>query len=500
MENLRKYLKKIDDVIEHGKFKDNWESLANHPVPTWYRNAKFGIFVHWGPYSVPAYGSEWYSRNMYKKEALRKGLSMYEHHLETFGAHKDFGYKDFIPMFTADKFEPAKWADLFKKSGAKFVMPVAEHHDGFQMYDSELSEWCATKMGPKKDILAMLKSEIESRDMVFAASSHRVEHYWFMCGMRDFESDIPNGGDIPYGHIYWPSMPEPFDQKKHPMAHRDIDVEVDELFMEDWLARTCEIVDKYQPKIIYFDWWIQVAPMKPYLKKFMAYYYNRADEWGAEVTVNYKHDAFAMSTGVSDIERGQLADVSPYFWQNDTAVAKNSWCYTEGNDYKTPYDILCDLIDVVSKNGSLMLNVGPKADGTIPEEDTKILTEIGKWLEANGEAIYNSYPYKIYGEGPTKTVEGHHTDILRKQYTEEDYRFTSKSGKIYVFAMKWPEDGILKIKTLGKRMGKFNAILKKVSILGENRECDFFLCDNYLSVIGGQTNSEYPVCLQLDIE
>ena len=499
MKELKKYLQKIDDVIASGKFKDNWESLSEHPVPHWYRNAKFGIFIHWGPYSVPAYGSEWYSRFMYKKDALLKGTkNCFDYHRETFGEHKDFGYKDFIPLFTAEKFEPAKWADLFVDAGAKFVMPVAEHHDGFQMYDSVLSQWCASKMGPKKDVLGLLKKEIEDRGMVFTASSHRVEHYWFMCGGREFCSDFPH--DIPYGHIYWPSLPEPYDTTAGLMGHRRIDVEVDTLFMEDWLARTCEIVDKYKPKIVYFDWWIQVAPLKPYLKKFMAYYYNRALEWGSEVTVNYKHDAFGFTSAVSDIERGQLSDVSPYFWQNDTSVAKNSWCYTENNDYKQPNDIICDLIDVVAKNGSLLLNIGPKADGSIPEQDEYILREIGKWLKVNGEAIYDSFPFRKYGDGPTKTVQGHHTDTLRSPYTEKDFRFTSKHGNLYVFAMKWPEDAVIQVPALGRKMGSFNAVINKATMLGFNHECEVTMCDDRLTIIGKKVKTDYPVCIKLEVD
>ena len=269
--------------------------------------------------------------------------------------------------------------------------------------------------------------------------------------------------------------------------------------MEDWLVRTCEIVDKYRPKILYFDWWIQVSPMKPYLKKFMAYYYNRAAQWGEEVTINYKNDAFMHTTAVKDIERGQLADVSPFFWQNDTSVAKNSWCYTEGNDYKEPFEIICDLVDVVSKNGSLLLNVGPKADGTIPEKDAHILKTIGAWLKVNGDAIYDSYPWRKYGEGPTKTLEGHFTDTLRSPFTTEDFRFTFKDSTIYAFAMKWPEDGVVRIKTFGLASKAFNACIKNVEILGQEK-CEYRLCSEYLSVIGEAGESNVPVCIKITTE
>ncbi len=498
--NLENYLKKIDEVIANGPYKADWKSLQNHKVPDWYRGAKFGIFIHWGVYAVPAYASEWYPRQMYLEGEVRRGKNVFEHHVATYGPHKDFGYRDFVPMFKAEKFDAAEWAELFSDAGAKFVMPVAEHHDGFAMYDTEFSDWSSVNMGPKKDIVGLLKEEIEKKDMVLTTSSHRVEHYWFMEGGREFDSDFQK--DIPYGDIYWPSVKQPA-SKVDPtkQANHYVDIEdVDPLFMEDWLARTCEIVDKYRPKIMYFDWWIQVKPMKPYLKKFAAYYYNRAAEWGEEVTINFKNDAFGHTVGVKDIERGQLADVSPFFWQNDTSVAKNSWGYTVGNDYKQASDVIGDLVDVVSKNGSLLLNIGPKADGTIPQEDASILREVGEWLKVNGEAIYDSYPWRKYGEGPVVTEEGHFTDTNRKAFTSEDFRFTYKDGNVYVFAMNWPQDGIVRIKTFGSEVKKFNAVVKKAQILGDDKPCEVYLCDEHLTIKGDIKKTDKPVCIKLEVE
>ena len=492
MEKVKQYLKTIDEVIARGPYTDTWESLSAHALPRWYHDAKFGIFIHWGVYSVPAFGNEWYPRSMYQQ-----GSPEYEHHLKTYGPHKDFGYKDFIPLFKAEKFDAAEWADLFQKAGAKFVMPVAEHHDGFQMYDSGLSDWCASKMGPKKDIVGLLGQELAKRDIVLTTSSHRIEHYWFMNGGREFESDMPE--EIPYGDLYWPSVKSPF--AGLPLGTEAVrGFDVDPAYMDDWLARTCEIVDKYRPKIMYFDWWIQVEPMKPYLRKFAAYYYNRAAEWGEEVTINYKNDAFAYGVATRDIERGQLADVSPDFWQNDTSVAKNSWGYTESNDYKDPDEIIADLVDVVSKNGSLLLNIGPKSDGTIPDEDRHILLEIGKWLSVNGEGIYGTSHWKKYGEGPTLTPEGHFTDTLRKSFTAEDFRFTCKPGALYVFAMKWPEDGVVRIRTLGRDNRKFNGVIRKAEILGYDGKTEHRLCGDYLTVIADGLQSDTPVCIKLTVD
>ncbi len=485
MKKVKQYLETVEKVIAQGPYSADWDSLCTHKLPQWYHDAKFGIFIHWGPYCVPAFGNEWYPRQMYQQ-----GDPCYEHHRKTYGDQKDFGYKDFIPMFKAEKFNAAEWADLFDKAGARFVMPVAEHHDGFQMYDSDLSDWCAAKMGPKKDIVGLVGKELPKHGITLTVSSHRIEHYWFMSGGKDFPSDMPQ--EIPYGDLYWPSVKDPFSHTEQVSGF-----DVAQEYMEDWLVRCCELVDKYRPKIFYFDWWIQVEPMKPYLRKFAAYYYNRAAEWGEEVTINYKNDAFQYSSGTRDIERGQLSDISPDFWQNDTSVARNSWGYTENNDYKDPAEIIADLVDVVSKNGSLLLNIGPKADGTIPEKDKNILLTIGKWLAVNGEGIYGTNHWKKYGEGPTLTPEGHFTDTLRQPFTTEDFRFTSKPGALYIFAMKWPQDGVVRIRTLGRNVRKFNGLIKKAEILGYNDPVKFILCDDYLTVMAEGITSKTPVCIKL---
>lgn len=488
---MKDYLKKIDEVIKHGKYKDSWESLQQYRVPEWYENAKFGIFIHWGVYSVPAFGSEWYSRNMYIQ-----GSREYEHHIKTYGNQKDFGYKDFIPMFKAQKFHASEWVELFQAAGAQYVMPVAEHHDGFQMYDSELSEWNAVKMGPKRDVLGELFTEFDKSGLVSCASSHRVEHWFFMGHGKEFESDIKE--PLKRGDFYWPAMPERdhFDSYSEPAPTEE--------YLEDWLCRCCEIVDKYRPKIMYFDWWIHHSSVKPYLRKFAAYYYNRAEEWGEGVVINYKHDALAFGTGVPDIERGQFADAKPYIWQTDTAVAKNSWCYTEGNDYKTPVQIICDLVDIVSKNGRLLLNIGPKADGTIPDEDRAILLKIGEWLKINGEAIYGARMWRKSAEGPTKIQEGQFADSEAKQFTAEDIRFTVNNGCIYAICLNMCGRDSVCIKALAETQNMhkpdFSGIVKTVEVLGYDNNPAWTRDTEGLKINTVTVDNSYPVVFKITVE
>lgn len=486
---MEKYLKIIDEVNEKGRFKPTWESLSQYRVPSWYEDTKFGIFIHWGVYSVPAFGSEWYPRGMYMQ-----GTREYEHHLKTYGEHKNFGYKDFIPLFKAEKFDPKEWRELFKEAGAQYVIPVGEHHDGFCMYDSDISEWNSMKKGPGRNVLGELYEQFDKSGLIKGVSSHRIEHWFFMGHGKEFDSDIKE--PLKRGDLYWPSMAEAnhHDLFSTPTPTKE--------FLEDWLVRCCEIVDKYRPSIMYFDWWIQHSSVKEYLKKFAAYYYNRADEWGKEVVINYKHDAFMFGCAVVDVERGQFADCKPYVWQTDTAVAKNSWCYTENNSYKTSTQIVRDLVDIVSKNGRLLLNIGPKSDGTIPEEDKTILREIGQWLKVNGEAIYNTKLWRKSAEGPTEINEGQFADNEAKPYTCEDIRFTRKGDNLYAICLNMENKDCVAIRSLAEADASskpnFHGIIKSVEVLGYEK-CEWKRDEEALWVKTDVIKTDKPIVFKINL-
>lgn len=423
-------------------FQDNWENMAaNYRFPEWFSDAKFGIFIHWGVYAVPAYSSEWYPRNMYLQ-----GSNEYKHHIETYGPQTEFGYKDFIPMFTAEKFNADEWISLFKKAGARYVVPVAEHHDGFAMYDSDLNPWNAVKMGPKKDIIGLLKKAAEKQGLIFGLSSHRLENAWFYNGGMKFPSDVQDSTITLYGRR--------LEQEQYN----------DEVGM-DFLAHTHELIDKYQPQLIWFDW--TVNKIQPYFNKFMAYYYNNALDWGKGVVVNTKH-GYPTNIQVGDVERGKLDKMRRYPWQTDTSVGKKSWCYVDNEENKTPEQIVHDLVDIVSKNGNLLLNIGPRADGTITDEQKDVLLAIGEWLAINGEAIYGTRCWKKYGEGSVSGTSGSFSDNEATTYTAKDIRFTTKGNDLYAILLGWSDKDVLITSLDSLAIG--NARLKDITLLGSDEK------------------------------
>jgi alpha-L-fucosidase len=311
-------LRDVDTLDNQGPFRPDWESLQKYEVPEWYKDAKFGIFIHWGAYSVPAFGSEWYPRNMYWA-----GSEEYKHHIATYGPQDKFGYKDFLPMFKAEHFDPAAWAELFKKAGAKYVVPVAEHHDGFAMYGSGLSDWTAAKMGPHRDVVGELAKAVRAEGLHLGVSSHRVEHNFFLGVGRSIPSDV---NDPQYSAFYGPAHTWLNNKPGTPLDN-DFTY-VSSAWANDWLARAAELVEKYHPDIVYFDWWIGQPSIRPNLTRFAAFYYNTSLKDGDHVgVINYKDYAMQEHAAVLDLERGQLGDIRPLYWQTDTSVSNRSWGY-----------------------------------------------------------------------------------------------------------------------------------------------------------------------------
>jgi alpha-L-fucosidase len=426
------------------RYQANWDSLKKYQTPDWFRDAKFGIFIHWGVYSVPGFANEWYPRNMY-----RQGTPENKHQVETYGPLDKFGYKDFIPLFKAESFDPVKWVALFKKAGARYVVPVAEHHDGFAMYKTAMSKWNAFEMGPHRDVLGELAVEIRKQGLVFGLSSHRIEHWFFMNGGRHLASDFLQQQNMDF---YGPAREE----NEAPSTEH----------MNDWLLRCTELVDNYQPQLFWFDWWIEQPAMDPYRKSFAAYYYNKGLEWNKAVVINYKNSAYPDGIAVLDLERGKLAGIRKLPWQTDDAIGNKSWGYAAGNTFKNAQYVITNLADIVSKNGNLLLNIGPRPDGTITEEETQTLLGTGKWLDINGEAIYGTRPWTQFGEGPTESASGSFAD-QKIPFTAKDIRFTAKGEILYAIALGLPSENII-IKSLAAN--SVNKPVSSVELVGSNEK------------------------------
>lgn len=356
-----------------GSVEPAWESIrAHYQVPQWFRDAKFGIFLHWGIYAVPAHQSEWYVQHMYGNPEIIAW------HREHFGPQDKFGYKDFISMFTAEKFDPDRWAELFRKAGARYVM-TAEHHDGFAMWDSALTRWNARQMGPKRDLIGDLAKAVRKQGMKFGVSNHRMEHFNFIRPQPGLATDL-----------YDPLVADFY-------SVADRSPEARQRFLDDWVARNFELIDKYQPDLIYYDNGVNSRDLDPQKLKVAAYYYNRAAVWNKAVSIVTK-DAAYLAGGIKDYERQQRgpATLQQEPWQVDDSPFQR-WGYLSDAHYWNVGDIVWRLVENVSRNGNLLLNFAPKADGTIPDEQVQLMLGIGEWLRVNGEAIYGTQPWTKFG-------------------------------------------------------------------------------------------------------
>ncbi len=464
---MREQIAHVDAGDHSGPFAHDCEFAGGYRAPEWFRDAKFGIFIHWGVFSLPAFGNEWYPRNMYQQ-----GSAEFKHHVATYGPQSKFGYKDFIPQFRAEHFDADAWVDLFAQAGARYIVPVAEHCDGFAMYDSAIDPWNAAKMGPRRDIVGALEAATRKRGLRFGVSSHRAEHWWWYDGGTQFDSDVQ---DPRYAVLYGPAAQRTLlgaaARREPDPNHLETWLAPDHAFTDDWLARSAELVEKYHPDFFYFDWWIGQPAFQPYLKRFAAYYYNQAAarKHGPNdgVVLTYKMNDFPENAATLDVERGKLDLIRLLPWQTDTSVSIHSWGFVNNDEYRDSKSLIGELVDVVSKNGNLLLNVGPKSDGTIPDEAKKVLLEMGAWLKTNGEAIYGSRPWLVYGEGPTKVASSAlDTDI--QHFTAEDIRFTKNHGALYAIALGWPASGDLHIHSLYRANPYLPGTVCSVELLGSS--------------------------------
>jgi alpha-L-fucosidase len=443
------------------KYQPTWDSLRAHVTPQWLKDDKFGIYTHWGIYCVPARGpnATWYPYNMYRPET-----EQYAYHVKTYGGPEKFGYKDFIPEFTGAKFDADEWAELFKGSGARFAGPVGEHHDGFTMWNTKYSDWNAVKMGPKRDVVGELAKAMRAQDMRYLIALHHAENWWF------FPHHVPayDTADPRYAGLYGDphdlnGIP---DRQPHHTEWWDFE-RPSQAFLEKWKNKTLEAIDLYQPDLLWFDFGLRFVQEK-YKKEFLAYYFNKGLEWGKEVVVTYKWHDLVPGSGVIDLELGRFDTLTYMDWITDTTVdAGHGWGYLKETPYKTPQNLIHYLIDNVSKNGYMLLNVGPRPDGSIPEQAQAILRAMGKWLALNGEAIYGTNPWWIYGEGPTQMVKaGYFMEDQEVQYTPQDFRFTVKGDVLYAICLGWPAEEFT-IESLSKL---YPGEIKSVQMLGHGQD------------------------------
>ena len=379
----------------------DWNSLSRHTeVPDWIRDAKFGIYCHWGVYSVPAYNNEHYIKHMHDEGDYTK-LGTNKRHVAIYGPLSKFGYHDFIPMFKGEKFNADEWADLFLKGGARFAGPVAEHHDGFAMWDSDVTPFNAKDMGPKRDVVGELEKAIRKRGMKFFTSLHHELNYTNVKIKPGWAAADPK-----YAKLYG-----------SPMKRED--------WQKMWMDKCIEVVDKYHPDIIYHDAWLeQVDSIR--IKIYLAHYFNEAEKRKQDVIVTYKGEDIPSTVGMEDHENSNPDKIIDKAFLCDYSIGTGfsfSWGYTDGMQIRTAKDIVHKLIEVVSKNGQLLLNLSPKADGTIPEDQKQVVYDIGRWLWTFGEAIYETRPFSVFGE---TTANG------------KRVFYTQKGKNVYAIFLDWP--------------------------------------------------------------
>lgn len=437
-------------------FKPTNESFKQYQYPEWFRDAKFGIWAHWGPQAVPRQG-DWYARRMYEE-----GGDHYKYHVANYGHPSKFGYKDIIPLWKAERWNPEQLMARYKKIGAKYFVSMATHHDNFFLWNSKIHKWNSVNMGPKKDVVGLWQKAAKKEGLRFGVSEHLGASYTWFQTSRGSDKSGPMTG-VPYDG----TNPE-FEELYHPKTAPD-----DKAWLtnnpenqKNWLACITELIDNYQPDLLYSD---SELPFGEVGRTMLANYYNQnmaKNKGKLEAVYTCKMNP-SMGRWVQDLERGAMDSINPYPWQTDTSIG--DWYYRTGQKYMTGTEVIQMLVDIVSKNGNLLINVVQTPEGDLEPDVLAILDVIGKWTPSNGEGIYGTRPWKVYGEGPStqkKQEKGHFGGVKDvRPYEPADIRFTTKGETIYAFCMGIPT-GDVRITSLGKSSKLNDKTVASVKMLG----------------------------------
>lgn len=461
--------------IASGPFKPTADSLKTYQAPEWFRDAKFGIWAHWGPQAVGRSG-DWYARWMYVP-----GHPIFAQHLKQYGHPSEFGYKDIIPLWKAEKFDPQALMNLYVAAGAKYFVSMGVHHDNFDLWNSRHHRWNALAMGPKRDIVGAWRDEARRRGLRFGVSEHLgASHNWF------YPSHLYNqfwpklgvdydGADPQYADLYHPKHNEPY------KGHADTWYTTNPAYHQIWFNRVRDLIDSYEPDLLYSDGGI---PFGEVGRSLVAHYYNSSIARHGRVEAVYNCKGGAETAGefypeacVQDVERGVMSGINPRPWQTDTS--NGDWFYRDGDRYKTAPDVIRMLADIVSKNGNLLLNVVLYPDGSLPPESHTLVSELAPWMRVNAEAIHGTRPWTVYGEGPTQIVSGAFKESA--EYTAEDIRFTTKGHTLYAITLGEPR-GRVTINSLGRGAGHEKRAVKSVHLLGLAQPLKFQQADGALVI------------------
>jgi alpha-L-fucosidase len=473
------------DENTSGKFEPSWQSFAQYQCPDWFRDAKFGIWAHWSPQCVPEQG-DWYARKMYIPTEAD-----YRYHVEHYGHPSKFGFKDIDNLWHAEHWDPDKLLALYKRAGAKYFVALANHHDNFDNWDSKYQPWNATKIGPKKNLIAGWEKAARDAGLRFGVSVHASHAWSWYEPAQGADEDGPLKG-VPYDGkltvvdgkgMWWEGLdPQELYAQNHTPGKKlvwDWDASQgssvpDAAYIEKFYNRTTDLIDRYHPDLLYFDDYVlPFEKISDVGLRLAAHYYN-ANPQGVMNTKNLNEQQRRCL--VWDVERGKADTLQPYPWQTDTCIG--DWHYRrsifERHRYKTPAMVVGMLVDIVSKNGNLLLSIPVRGDGSIDDDEVKFCEAMAKWTDVNGQAIFGTRPWTIYGEGPSTepkptTRSQQFSEGKEKPYTPQDIRFTAKGETLYAIALAWPEDGKLVIQSLASGSGKYEGEIGKVELLGASQ-------------------------------